>query len=344
MLMNGEISVSGIRETNIRDGRSSSALFDREILITEGIRSFLLRRKHDQTLQWIDQVYSAVPELASRWEIRSFLPNQMSRYGLVLHAKSGKYGDVILKFIPGFVGRFERELEAIRILPKSYMCSLIDAAEDFGCMLLKEITPARFACFEESSKLTAFFSHVIGDAVLCTDSLRLRHIPYYFDELTEKISNAAAMPYARELIEPELIYAAELYEAVFRDAKRYVMHGDLHEMNILDNGRRFYGIDPNGMLGPIELECVRFIRNDVRNHPSFGFEQRYEMLLHTFSRFVDISRLQDIFIIDMAFCTFNSVFENDDPKETYDDLELIRIAKERKTKVVNDFSVCPVVT
>ena len=330
--MNGETRISGDRGTNLSDGWNRPALFDREILITEGIRSFLLHRKHDQTLQWIDKVYSAIPELASRWEIHSFLPNQISRYGLVLQAKSGKYGGVILKFIPGFVGRFERELEAMRVLPKSYICNLIDAAEDSGCMLLKEIIPARFACFEESRKLTAFFSHVVGDAVPYTDSLHIRHITYYFEELIEKINNTGSMPYGRELIEPELIYAAELYEAVFRDAKRYVMHGDLHEMNILDNGKRFYGIDPNGMLGPIELECVRFIRNDVRNHPSFGFERRFEMLLHSFSRFVNMDRLLDIFIIDMAFCTFNSVFENDDPKETYDDLELIRVAKERKKR------------
>ena len=328
--MNGDKCFSGSRGVNLTDSRSSSAPFDREILITEGIRSFLLRRRHDQTLQWIDRIYSEIPELASRWEIRSFLPNQISRYGLVLQAQSGKYGDVILKFIPDFVGRFERELEAMRILPRSYMCRLIDAAEDFGCMLLEEVIPARFACFEESSKLIAFFSHVITDAVPFTDALHLRHIPYYFDELTEKINHTSSMPYGRELIEPELTDAAELYQEVFRDAKRYVMHGDLHELNILDNGKRFYGIDPNGMLGPIELECVRFIRNDVRNHPAFGFERRFEILLRSFSRFVDMGRLLDIFIIDMAFCTYNSVFENDDPGETFDDLELIRIAKEWK--------------
>ena len=325
--MNHGITISGDGKTGAGNG---TAFFDRNMLLTEGISTFLLRRRRGETLQWIDRVYSVLPELISRWEIRSLLPNQISRYGLVLHAESGQYGDVILKFIPGFVGRFERELEAMRILPQSYMCGLIDAAESAGCMLLQEIVPARFARFEESGKLNAFFSHVIGDAVPFTESTRLRHIPYYFDELTEKISRCADMPYGRGLIEPELIHAAELYQAVFADAKRYVLHGDLHELNILDDGKRFYGIDPNGMLGPIELECVRFIRNDVRNHPSSGFERRFDLLLRSFSRFADTDRLLDIFIIDMAFCTFNSVFENDDPKETYDDLELIRIAKNRK--------------
>ena len=35
-----------------------------------------------------------------------------------------------------------------------------------------------------------------------------------------------------------------------------------------------------------------------------------------------------MFIIDMAFCTYNSTFENETPEETLVDLELIRIAKE----------------
>ena len=48
-----------------------------------------------------------------------------------------------------------------------------------------------------------------------------------------------------------------------------------------------------------------------------------------------MNRLLDIFIIDMAFCTYNSVFENEDPKETLDDLELIRIAKERRKRILS---------
>ena len=311
---------------------TGTALLNREILFTGGIRTFLLRRSREQTLQWLDMVYSVIPDLSKRWCIRSLLPNQFSRYGLVLHARTETLGNVILKFIPGFVGRFERELEAMRILPKSYMCQPIDVVEDAGCMVLKEIVPASYASFGETKKLNTFFSHVIRDAVPWADAMHLRYIPDYYDELTEKIRSCDTMPYGREQIRPELIEAAELYWKVFRNARRYVLHGDLHENNILDDGRRFYGIDPNGMLGPVELECVRFIRNDVRNHPDIGFEQRFEILLRHFSRFVDLSRLLDSFIIDMAFCTYNSVFENEDPKETLDDLELIRIAKEWKKR------------
>ncbi len=40
------------------------------------------------------------------FELSYFVPNQVSHYGLVLQAKSQTLGDVMLKFIPDFVGRY----------------------------------------------------------------------------------------------------------------------------------------------------------------------------------------------------------------------------------------------
>lgn len=99
-------------------------------------------------------------------------------------------------------------------------------------------------------------------------------------------------------------------------------------MNILDDGDRFWGIDPIGMLAPLEQECVRFIRNDVRNHPD-DMEYRFDKLMETFSGFVDYDKLLKMYIIGMAFCTYNSVFENETMGETLVDLESIRIARTR---------------
>lgn len=306
----------------------NTAFFDKSLLITEGLKSFLLRNEFERTSKWIDSIYAEMPRLISRWSISSFVPNQISRYGLVLQCKSQEHGDVVMKFIPEFVGRYERELEAMRLLSESYMCPLLDVDESCRCMLLRKISPAKYASFDENLKLTELFTHAVNDAVEYSPALNLKHIPLYRDELAQKLEHADLMPYCREEITRELEYAVNLYERKFSDSKLYVLHGDLHELNILDDGKRFWGIDPNGMIAPVELECVRFIRNDARNHPSFGFKHRFELLLQSFSRFVDIHRLADMFIIDMAFTTYNSVFENDDPsQETLADLELIRVAK-----------------
>ncbi len=310
--------------------RSNIAYFDKSILITEGIKAFFLRKEPVKTGKWIDGIYRAMPELIAKWEITSFLPNQVSRYGLVLQANSKEYGHVVIKFIPKFVNRFEREIEAMRILPKSYMCELLDFDEKKRVMLLREVRPARYASFDENIKLTEMFSNVIKDAVPYKKGMKLKHIPEYGLELKDKLTNIDTVPYCKAEVEKELKEAIKSYDKDFAKAKRYILHGDLHEQNILDDGKRFWGIDPSGMLAPIELECVRFIRNDVRNHPAFGYEARFDLLINSFSRFVNKKRLIKMFIIDMAYCTFNSTFENEMPDETYLDLRLIEIARAYK--------------
>ena len=66
----------------------------------------------------------------------------------------------------------------------------------------------------------------------------------------------------------------------------------------------------------------------MRNHPEFGYDERFRLLLQSFARFAEQKRLACAFIIDMAFCTFNSTFENANPDETLVDLKLINMAKE----------------
>lgn len=323
-LLYAEVMLNAVGKVN---RERNVAFFDQRILLTEGLKAYLLRTNREETLHWLEEVYAHMPRLIAKWEITSFRPNHRSRFGLVLQAKSRVYGDVILKFVPEFVGRYERELEAFRFLPTSYMCALLDADEDSRSMLLEQVKPAKFACFEENLKLTELFRHAVADAVPYAGERGLKHIPFYLDELKGKLFGADKLPYCKEEVRKELDFAVGLYEREFADAKAYILHGDLHEENILDNGKRFYGIDPCGYVAPIELECVRFIRDDVRNHPAFGFEERFEILLRSFGRFVDVHRLARMFVIDMAFYAYNSVFENETDEATRTSLELIRIAK-----------------
>lgn len=322
-----------LKEYGKENNKRNVAFFDKNIFFTQGLKSYLLRLQEKETILWLDSVYDVFPELLKKWSITSFLVNQTSRFGLVLLADSETYGKVVLKFIPPFVNRYERELEAMQLLSKEFMCDLLDYREDCNCMLLRTISPAKFASFDENIKLTQFFNKVVSNARKYDESIKLEHIPYYFDELKEKLDHKDDMPYMKNEIVPELKYAIKLFEDNFVNAQKYIIHGDLHSLNILNNNQQFWGIDPNGMLAPLEFECVRFIRNDVRDHPEFGYANRFEILVNYFSQFVLKEKLLKAFIIDMAFCTYNSVFENETPEETIVDLKLIEIAKELLKKL-----------
>ena len=324
---------SMLRNLGRLNSTGSVAFFDKEVLYTEGIRSYLLRCHTGETARWIDGVYEAMPALIARWGITSFLPNQISRFALVLHARSEKYGNVILKFIPAFVQRYEREWTAMKMLSKKFMCPLLDEDEALRVMLLQEIPNAKFACFDEFRKLKQFFTQVKENAIVFSKEMKNPYTPYYRDELQSKRAAIETVPYCRDEVRTALDYAIALYDAVFAGKELFYLHGDLHENNILDAGDRLWGIDPIGMIAPLEFEFVRFIRNDVRNHPEFGYDERFGILLQSFSGFAGQKQLVCAFIIDMAFCTFNSTFENAKPDETIVDLKLIDVAKNWLTAI-----------
>ena len=316
------------RENRLKSDISEPG-FNIDIFFTEGLRSYLLRNEYEKTMNWLNQIYTAMPRLIDQWKITSFVPAESSRFGLVLLAKSQTYGECAIKFIPEFVGRYERELEAMRILPESYMCRLYDSDESVRAMLLERIADGtEYARFEDQDKLKSFFTHVLNDAVACDRSRKLEHIPLYYEELCGKLDAIDTVPYLRDEVRKELELAIADYQKVFADEKLYILHGDLHELNTLDSGKRWYGIDPNGMLAPVELECVRFIRNDVRSHSGGNYKERFNMTAGKFAEMCDLRKLIFMFIIDMAFCTYNSTFENETPEETLVDLELIRIARD----------------
>ena len=324
-----EYAEYALRNANKKMADPETTYFDKNLFYTEGIRSYLLRNDRERTEAWLQRIYEIFPMLIERWGITSFQASQSSRFGLVLMAQSKKHGPVVIKFIPEFVNRFERELEAMKYLSADYMCPLYDYIEEERVMLLYRVKDgSRYARFEEKEKLTKLFDAVIHKAVKYTEEISLQYIPPYFDELCGKLASIEAVPYNRKEVREELEYAIALYASEFTNSQKYILHGDLHELNILDDGKRYWGIDPNGMYAPLELECVRFIRNDVRNHPELGFENRFREHLQYFGQFVDLNKLVKMFIIDMAFCTYNSTFENETPEETLVDLELIRIAKE----------------
>ena len=302
------------------------AFIDKSLLFTQGIRSFFLRWRREEALLWIDEIYSALPSVTEKWGITSLKPNQISRYGLVLEASTRDHGEIILKFTPEFIHRFEREAEAYRLLPSSTMCEVIAIDGPHHCLVLKKIQPARYASFDDRQKLTAFFGHVFHDAVEYTGQ-DLKYIDFYQKELKQRCDDTQRLRFHDKEIKEELAFAWDLYNRTFQDADLYILHGDLLNLNVLDDGERYLGVDPIGFIAPIELEGVRFIRNDIRDHPDQGFARRFDLLMDYFAEFVDKDRLIKMFIIDMAYCTYNSVFENDTPDETEVDLELIRIAR-----------------
>ncbi len=303
----------------------SRKVYDKSDFATEGLKSYLLRLYPDNTWDWLQSVSDNFNRLSDKWDIQSFVVGQTSRYGLLLLAESGKLGNVILKFIPPFVNRYEKEKNAYRFLSHEFMCPILDCDDDAHCLLLRKISPAAYARFEDNKKLTRFFEAVTNNAVsedkLPEDANRY----YYRDSLLERVNTAdEALCYKTE-IKAALNKALEMFDRYFSEGKYYLNHGDLHVFNILESTGEYLAVDPIGGIGPIEVEYTRFIRNDIINNPDFEIEDRLDWLLRYFSRWSGTLRLLRFLYIDTALVTYNCTFENSDPAPTAFNLKLMDV-------------------
>lgn len=303
-------------------------IYDRSQFTTEGIQYFLMRLYPEKTDRWLGKIAEEYGRLADKWGLTNFIPSQTSRYGLVLFAESDRYGDAVVKFIPDFVDRFETEIASYQELSTNYMCELFDYDTEARAMLLRRVSPAKYADFNDNILLTEFFDKV-DKTIRPVKSVNEpeRFLDYYSD-LKQKLLDIDTVPFYRARIKEHLETAISMYDKYFFDSPQYLCHGDLHAFNIIQGGEGYVAVDPIGVRAPRELEYVRFIRNDILNIRSFGMRERLNLLLSYFSRWAGKKSLLLFLYIDTVYVTFNCTFEHPDDGPTGYNLKLLNVIRQ----------------
>lgn len=320
-----EYMMDYVHELHLKD---SLKIYEKSQFVTEGIRYFLMRLYPEQTDAWLGKIAAGFARLEEKWGLQSFIPSQTSRYGLVLFAKSSKFGEVVVKFIPDMVDRYETEIDSYRELSSEYMCEFLDKDDELRALLLKKITPAKYADFNDNILLTEFFERVDKTLRPISTVAHPENFLKYSDDLRQKLKDIDTVPYCRSQIQEHLETAIKMYDLYFADAPRFLCHGDLHTFNIILGKDGYVAVDPIGLIAPRELEFVRFIRNDILNIKTFGMRERLSLLLAYFSRWAGKKSLLLFLYIDTVYVTFNCTFEhpNDGPAKV--NLELLSVIRQ----------------
>lgn len=291
----------------------SSKIYEKEDFITEGLRSYLLRKYKDETNNWLDFISQNYQKLFIKWGIESFVANQTSKFGLILNADSKTFGKIVLKFIPKFINRYDFEKNFYLSHKNTYLCPVMEFDDEFSALLLKQVQPAKYASFEDNVLLTKFWNTVIGSLVTYNESYIAVD---YYGGLKKRMLNCSKVPFMKNEVSFVLKNAVHLYDNVFKNKKNYYIHGDLHEFNIIKNIDYYVAIDPIGFKAPAEFETARFIRNDILKNTGFGLKERFELLVNYFSKWFKRDLIIYAEYIDLAYTLYNSTFENDTPKQT----------------------------
>lgn len=300
----------------------SSKLYEKEDFISDGIQSYLLKNYKDKTNEWLDNISQNYQRLFIKWGIDSFNINQTSKFGLILIANSRTFGNVILKLIPKFINRYEFEKNFYLSYKNTYLCKLLDFDDDCCALLLEQIVPAKYAVFEDNLLLTDFWEKVFNSLIPYSSSCVSSD---YYDELKKRVCNCGKLPFLQKEIEAVLNNALFIYENVFKSEKKFYIHGDLHQFNIIKNANGYVAVDPIGFKAPKEFETSRFIRNDILKNTGFEMTERLEILVDYFSKWCNKNFIICAEYVDLAYTLYNSAFENDSPRQSEKMLKLLNI-------------------
>ena len=224
-------------------------------IISAGTESYLNQQFPAHAQSWLLSLPEKIDALAERWKIAFIGHEKNSRFGTILYGKSETYGDVALKIIPWFCPRLKSEIMCYRLLPYREMCPLLDADMEVGALLLKYVHSDKNPSGKES-----VFSSLLTQRKPADEACSL---PLYESVLSEVLDNAEKTVRASEDqklgIFLESIEKARENIVLFAEDKKYIIHGDAHEYNMIMSEKGCVLIDPLGYIAPYEFEYARYL-------------------------------------------------------------------------------------
>ncbi|MBA3723813.1 MAG: hypothetical protein H0W89_02865 [Candidatus Levybacteria bacterium] len=169
---------------------------------------------------------------------------------------------VVLKI--GFPGDlvFLHEAKVLQMLDGRGMVRLLEVDWNNAAMLLERVEPGiSLKADDDDDRVMSAVATVIQEiAWPIGDTAHFQTVAQLgeaFQRVREK-HNGSSGPFAEGLLHRA--------ESIFKEytattEQQYLLHGDLHNDNILSSQRGWLAIDPKGVIGPREYETAAFLRN-----------------------------------------------------------------------------------
>ena len=274
------------------------------------LKEYLGKNYPIEAEQWIADLSDTINCLQFKWRFSDYKVFGNSHFGLILKTTSAKYGEVVVKLIPPFIGRFEGELELYRLYESTgIMCPLIDYDTALCALLLKRAVPGDFAEWNEDNKagIVDFFGKLLEGLQECRD----RKIGHNYAEILRGKLEINIPVENSDKIKEYVINANKIYDKYFSDKKSYILLGDAHKYNLLKDGDIFVAIDPIGYIAPKEFEIARFIGTVLTENIEGDIKWYLRDTVQSFSTITDSTLLRAALYVDMVFRMHNTTFEDD---------------------------------
>lgn len=287
-----------------------------------------------ETRIWEKGLNSDVMSLIKKWHITEYKINPASWKGLVFEGSSALYGEVVFKITPPYIGLFERNLHAFKRLPADCLVKLYDCDYDKGAILMERVIPGDYADFGKyKDQIIEYFETLYSDSKIELTEEDANKVPRYLNELKKRAELAANASFEQNRCSELLKLALRQYQALLNSGERLI-HGDLHEGNLLVGEHGLIAIDPWAFIAVPQIEIACYAAYSVRNSSPKDRKNRLRELREGFSAIIPQKEFDSALFVEMSLLLMGAITgKNDDNQlaklwlETidavFDELELI---------------------
>ena len=212
-------------------------------------------------LAWLERLPEILAACERRWHLKLGEPFSNLSFHYVTPATREDGTQVVLK-VSSPTDEFEKETTALRIFAGRGCVQLLDYDASNEVQLLERLQPGRsLRTVTDDVQAISIATSVMG--TLWRPVPAVHPFPTVLDwgkGLTRlrQHYNGGSGPFPAKLLEEAETLFAELSSSM---AEPVVLHGDLHQDNILSGGSHWAAIDPKGLIGEPAYETGDLLRN-----------------------------------------------------------------------------------
>ncbi len=232
------------------------------VSIPNDFARFMLELHGEEGRLWLGRLPTILTACEQRWHITLGMPFANISFHYVIPAIRDDGTPVVVK-AQSPTGEFTEELEALRLFDGHGMAQLLAYDSNDEVMLLERLRPGTaLRKMEDDEKAISIATTVMKQlwrpAPLTHPFATVEKWSQGFARLRERY-NGGNGPFPKALLEEAETLYAELSASM---AEPMLLHGDLHQDNILSSERNgWLAIDPKGLIGEPAYETGAILRN-----------------------------------------------------------------------------------
>jgi streptomycin 6-kinase len=233
--------------------------------VPEGFARTQVSLRGEAGLAWLNRLPTLTEEISHRWSLRVEGPFPNLSYNWVAPAFREDGAPAVLKLSYPGDKEFETEAAVLAAFGGRGICRLLELDLDRGAMLLERLRPGRpLTAVGDDEEATAVAAGVMKKMWRpAPPDHRFPTVPDWsrgFERLRRRFGGGTGPMPGKLVGQAETLFA----ELLASEGAPLLLHGDLHQENILSAGRRTWlAIDPKGVVGEAAYDTAALLHNPV---------------------------------------------------------------------------------